>query len=411
MNHYLLFIITFILFEYLLNFYSTYLNMHYLKLTIPKQFIGFYNKKKYTDSQKYTIDSASFQLIVSTLNIIITIIFIVCGGFNYLDIAIRKSNIENEIVLGIVYCIVLISINFILSIPSSYYSTFKIEQKYEFNKSTKKLFFLDQIKMFFISILMTTIIMFFIFYFFEAFNNKAWIYSWIILSVFIIIAPILYINWIAPIFNNFTKIEEGTLKNEIYKLAKKTNFPIKEIYIVDGSKRSSHSNAYFAGFGKNKRIVLFDTLLSNHTNKEIVAIVAHEIGHYKKKHILYSTIISILSFGLMFLCLSFFMNNPLLFKAFKMNNISIYASIVFFIILYSPISLILGILMNYISRRNEYEADEFSIYATNDKNSLILALKNLSVSNLSNLTPHPFYVFLNYTHPPILSRIKAIEKL
>ena len=217
-------------------------------------------------------------------------------------------------------------------------------------------------------------------------GKYAWMYSWVIISFFIILIPIIYVNWIAPLFNEFTKLKEGELKDEIDEYALKVQFPLKEIFIVDGSKRSSHSNAYFTGFGKNKRIVLYDTLLKNHSTNEIISIIAHEVGHYKKKHIIINTIISIAMTGIMLFCLSFFIDNLYLFQAFQMQNISTYAGIVFFSILYSPINFLLSIFMNYFSRLNEYEADKYAVETTGDRSNLILALKNLSISNLSNLT-------------------------
>ena len=410
MNIYLIFILAFLIFEYVINTYSKYLNINSLKLDIPNSFIDFYDKKKYKSSQKYTIDNSKFSLVVSTINLLITIIFIITGGFNYIDHYLRQIIVSNEIVLGLLYFGILLLLNTSLSIPISYYSTFYIEQKYGFNKSSKRLFLIDQIKGLFITILFGSVILFFIFYFFTLFKSNAWIYSWILISIFIVFMPTIYINWIAPLFNEFTKLNDGDLKDKINEYSNKVDFPLKEIFIVDGSKRSSHSNAYFTGFGRNKRIVLFDTLIEKHSDDEIISIIAHEVGHYKKKHILFNTIISIISIGIMMYWLSFFIDNVLLFKAFKMENLSIYAGILFFSILYSPISLILGIAMNYFSRLNEYEADKYSILTINNKENLILALKNLSLSNLSNLTPHPFYVFLNYSHPPVLKRIEAIEK-
>ena len=410
MNLYLLFILSFLIFEYLLDTYSKYLNVYSLRLALPDEFVGFYDSEKYKCSQKYTIDNSKFNLAVSSINVFITITFILIGGFNYLDIFLRKIIINNEIILGLSYFVILIILNTIISLPISFYSTFYIEEKYGFNKSSKKLFFIDQIKGLIISIFLGSIILFMILNFFMFFGKNAWIYSWIIMSIFIISMPIIYVNWIAPLFNEFTKLGDGELKNQINKYSTKVEFPLKEIFVIDGSKRSSHSNAYFTGFGKNKRIVLFDTLLDKHSNKEIVSIIAHEVGHYKKKHIFYNTIISILMIGIMLFCLSLFIDNNYLFQAFQMQHVSIYAGIIFFSILYSPINFILGIIMNYFSRMNEFQADKYSIETTKDKNNLILALKNLSISNLSNLTPHKFYVWLNYSHPPVLNRIEAIKK-
>ena len=410
MNLYLLFILSFLIFEYLLDTYSKYLNIYSLKLEIPKEFVGIYDSIKYKNSQEYTIDNSKFNLVVSSINVLITFIFILIGGFNYLDLFLRKIIINNEIILGLSYFGILIFLNTIISLPVSYYSTFYIEEKYGFNKSTKKLFFIDQIKGLIISIIIGSIILSLILSFFMLLGKYAWMYSWVIISFFIILIPIIYVNWIAPLFNEFTKLKEGELKDEIDEYALKVQFPLKEIFIVDGSKRSSHSNAYFTGFGKNKRIVLYDTLLKNHSTNEIISIIAHEVGHYKKKHIIINTIMSIVTTGIMLFCLSFFIDNLYLFQAFQMQYISTYAGIVFFSILYSPINFLLSIFMNYFSRLNEYEADKYAVETIGDRSNLILALKNLSISNLSNLTPHKFYVWLNYSHPPVLHRIKAITK-
>ena len=410
MNLYLLFILSFLIFEYLLDTYSKYLNIYSLKLEIPEEFVGIYDSIKYKNSQEYTIDNSKFNLVVSSINVLITFIFILIGGFNYLDLFLRKIIINNEIILGLSYFGILIFLNTIISLPVSYYSTFYIEEKYGFNKSTKKLFFIDQIKGLIISIIIGSIILSLILSFFMLLGKYAWMYSWVIISFFIILIPIIYVNWIAPLFNEFTKLKEGELKDEIDEYALKVQFPLKEIFIVDGSKRSSHSNAYFTGFGKNKRIVLYDTLLKNHSTNEIISIIAHEVGHYKKKHIIINTIMSIVTTGIMLFCLSFFIDNLYLFQAFQMQYISTYAGIVFFSILYSPINFLLSIFMNYFSRLNEYEADKYAVETIGDRSNLILALKNLSISNLSNLTPHKFYVWLNYSHPPVLHRIKAIIK-
>ena len=253
--------------------------------------------------------------------------------------------------------------------------------------------------------------MFSILSFFYYFETYGWLMVWIFLTIFSIIIQPIFIHFIAPMFNKFSPLNDGELKSAITKYSKKINFPISRIDVMDGSKRSNHSNAYFTGFGKSKRIALFDTLINNHSTEEIVSVVAHEAGHYKKKHIVTNTVISIFSIGIMFYLLEFFIKNQLLFDAFKMDYISNYAGIVFFSILYSPINVFLSIVLNAHSRKNEFDADKYSVETIDDKKNLILALKNLSVSNLSNLNPHPFYVFLNYSHPPILKRIEAIQNL
>ena len=180
---------------------------------------------------------------------------------------------------------------------------------------------------------------------------------------------------------------------------------------MDGSKRSSKSNAFFTGFGNNKRIALFDTLINKHTTAEMVAILAHEIGHYKKKHILQGTVISILHAGALFFLLSLFLGSPGLYEAFYMRQESVYAGLLFFGLLYTPIELVLSVVMQALSRKNEYEADRFAAETIDNPNNLLDTLKKLSSTNLSNLTPHPFYVLLNYSHPPLLQRLKAIQDI
>jgi STE24 endopeptidase len=214
-----------------------------------------------------------------------------------------------------------------------------------------------------------------------------------------------------PLFNKFIPLEEGELKEAILSYTKSTQFPLRGIFVMDGSKRSSKSNAFFTGFGKNKRVVLFDTLISKHTDGELVSVLAHEVGHFKKKHILKNIIISILHMGLVFYLLSLFLSHGGLFDAFYMNHLSVYAGLIFFSMLYSPIEMILSIVMQIFSRKNEYEADRFATETTENAENMINALKKLSRDNLSNLTPHPVYVFLNYSHPPVLERIEAIRRL
>jgi STE24 endopeptidase len=217
-------------------------------------------------------------------------------------------------------------------------------------------------------------------------------------------------TWIMPLFNKFTPLEEGELRESIFSYARSVNFSLENLFVMDGSKRSTKSNAFFTGFGKHKRIALFDTLIEKHSVAELVSILAHEIGHYKKKHILQSMAISILHSGLMFFLLSIFISHKGLFDAFYMEQMSIYAGLIFFGMLYSPLELLLSIFLQIFSRKNEYEADRFAVETTDTPETMVNALKTLSVHNLSNLTPHPFYVFLNYSHPPVLERIQALRQ-
>ena len=293
--------------------------------------------------------------------------------------------------------------------PFVIYSIFFIEEKYGFNKTTPTIFILDKIKGLIITLLFGSVLIGSILCFFEIYGNIAWKYAWGVMTFFIVVMPPLDINGIEHIFNKFTPRGSGELRDLREEYATRVQFPLKESYVMDGSKRSSHSNAYFIGFGKNKRIVLYDTLLDKHSHQEIIAILAHEVGHYKKKHTIMNLAMSILLTGFMLYLLSFFINNKGLFDAFQMKNISNYAGIIFFSLLYTPINLFFGILMNYISRKNEFEADAYSKETNSNAESLILGLKNLTTANLGNLTPHKLSVWLNYSHPPILERIRALK--
>ncbi len=296
-----------------------------------------------------------------------------------------------------------------MSLPFSVYSTFVIEEKYGFNKTTPKTFVLDILKGWLLGVVIGAPVFSAVLWFFGQTGPMAWAYCWgalTVIQIFLMfIAPVV----IMPIFNKFIPLEDRELKEAIEEYAKKQDFKMKGVFSMDGSKRSTKSNAFFTGFGRFRRIVLFDTLISKHTTEELVSILAHEMGHYKKKHILKSMIISILSTGLMFYILSIFMNNSGLFMAFQMEHVSIYASLFFFGFLYAPIEMVLSIFGNMLSRRHEYEADAWAVRTYRRPQSMIAALKKLSVDNLSNLTPHPLKVFLSYSHPPVLERIRAIQ--
>jgi STE24 endopeptidase len=284
-----------------------------------------------------------------------------------------------------------------------------IEERFGFNKTTVITFIMDLVKSLFIGVLIGGPLLAGLLYFFNAAGAMAWIYAWAATTLFTLIIQFIAPTWIMPLFNKFTPLDDGELKELIISYADKVKFPLKGIFVMDGSKRSKKSNAFFTGFGKNKRIVLFDTLIEKHTPHELVSVLAHEVGHYKKKHILKSIIISILHMGLMFFLLSVFLGHEGLFKAFYMDNMSVYAGLIFFGMLYTPIEMILSLIMQIFSRKNEYEADRFAAETTGGSENMISALKKLSRDNLSNLTPHPFYVFLNYSHPPVLKRIEAIK--
>ncbi len=408
MNIYLVVILSVLIINYTLNMISEILNLKNLGPDLPSEFKGFYKPEKYRNSQEYLRITTRFEMISSTLMVLITILFILYGGFNLYDGFARGFGFA-ETATGLIFigCI-LFSLN-LLDIPFSIYRTFVIEEKYGFNRTTIRTFITDIFKTWLLTAIIGSMVLSMILWFFNKSGSLAWIYCWLAVTMFQIffmfIAPVL----IMPLFNKFIPLEPGELKTALENYTEKQNFKIKGVFTMDGSKRSSKSNAFFTGFGRFRRIVLFDTLIEKHSTEELVSITAHEIGHYKKKHILKHLIVSICSSGIMFYLMSFFINNRGLFDAFKMEHTSIYASLLFFGFLYAPFEMILGIFSNMFSRKNEFEADAYAISTYPVTGALITALKKLSIENLSNLTPHPFKVFLSYSHPPVLDRIRRMK--
>jgi len=246
-------------------------------------------------------------------------------------------------------------------------------------------------------------------WFFEKTGDWAWVYSCIFTTLFVAVVQFIAPRWLMPMFNKFTPLPDGDLKRAISEYANSVNFGFLDIFVIDASKRSNKANAFFTGFGRNKRIALFDTLVEQQTVPEVVSVLAHEIGHYQKKHVQIMLAVSILQTAFTFFLLSVFLKSRGLFDAFYMDQSSIYSGFVFFGLLYEPISFLLSVLFNVLSRRHEFQADQFSVLTLKDCENLISALKKLSLKNLSNLTPHPLFVFLNYSHPPLMKRIEAMR--
>ena len=408
MNGYLIFILTLLLFNWLLSLVVETLNVRHLSTTIPSEFVGIYDDAKYAKSQRYLKDNTRFDQLQSAFMLPLIIAFILLGGFSWIN-NIAQAVSHHMILQGLVFGGILMLLGQIISLPFSIYSTFVIEEKYGFNKTTAKTFVIDLIKGLLLSVLIGAPIFALVIWIFDAVPN-AWLWAWGALSVIqlfiLFIAPVV----ILPLFNKFTPLEEGELRTAIEKFAADQKYTLSGIFKIDGSKRSTKSNAYFTGFGKTKRIALFDTLIENHSTDELVGVLAHEIGHCKRGHITKGIIISLLSSLLMFFILSIFITKPELYAAFGIENTPPYAGLIFFGFLYAPISMILGLLGNILSRKHEFEADAFAAETTKTPENLIAALKKLSVDNLSNLTPHPLKVFLEYSHPPVLLRIQALQQ-
>ena len=407
---YLTIIIAFLLLSFTISSISDYLNTKNLTNTLPDEFVGYYDEEKYKKSQNYLKDRTKFSFISSTTSLIISIIFILLGGFNYVDLFARQFGF-GEIVTGLIFVVVLYLLLQIIQIPFSAYSTFVIEEKYGFNKTKIKTFVSDIIKSLILTLIIGLPIFAVVIIFFIKYGPFAWIYASITVILFELLITFIAPVFIMPLFNKYVPLEDGELKTELEQYAKEQNFKMKGLYKMDGSKRSTKTNAFFTGFGKFRRIVLFDTLIAKHTTQELVSVLAHEMGHYKKGHILKFMIMSFINTIIIFFLLSLFIGNKELFAAFKMEHISVYGALIFFGFLYTPISMFLSVIQNVISRKYEYEADKYSVTTYKNPKAMIEALKKLSVDNLSNLTPHKMKVFMEYSHPPVLDRIKAIRNI
>jgi STE24 endopeptidase len=410
MNIYTFIILSTLIIDFVLNLWADLLNMKTIRSDLPEEFKGIYSAEVYRKSQEYTRVYTRFGFFNSSLSLAVTLLFWFAGGFNFLDKIVLGWKLS-PILTGLAYTGILMLFRTLFSLPFSIYATFVIEERFGFNKTMPTTFIADLLKVFALAVLLGGPLLAGLLAFFEYSANYAWIYCWIATSLFILFIHFIAPTWIMPLFNKFKPLEEDDLKKNIINYTRLVQFPISDVFIIDGSRRSIKSNAFFTGFGKKKRIALYDTLVEKHSIPELVAILAHEIGHYKKKHITYGMIINILHTGIMFFLLSVFISHEGLFKAFYMEQISIYAGFIFFGMLYSPIELLLSIFMNMYSRKNEYQADRFVSETIENPETIVNALKTLSVNNLSNLRPHPFYVFLNYSHPPILERIKKLRSL
>jgi STE24 endopeptidase len=408
-NTFAIIILAALVLDFSLKLVSDLLNLKSLKLELPFVLQGIYNQEDYRKSQEYLRTTTRFGLVDSSFTLLILLAFWFSGGFNWFDQVVTGWNFV-PVVTGLRYIGILLFAYSLIKLPFDIYSTFVIEERFGFNKTTRRTFLLDMLKGFILALLLGGLLLAGILALFQYVGIYAWVYCWAAVVIFSLAMQYVAPTWIMPLFNKYTPMAEGELKEAILKYTGSVNFPIKNIFVMDGSKRSSKSNAFFTGFGRNKRIALFDTLIAQHSVPEMVAVLAHEVGHYKKKHILQGMIISIVHTGVLFFLLSLFLTSPGLYQAFGIGYQPIYAGLLFFGLLYTPIELVLSVVMQMLSRKNEYEADRFAAETIDEPNNLIVALKKLSATNLSNLTPHPFYVFLNYSHPPLLQRIQAIQK-
>ena len=401
------FIITgLVIFNYLFSNILDYINHKYWKDDIPNELKDFYEKEKYKKAKDYSISKNKIGFLSSTLSFLLVFSLLVFNGYGIINDLV--SSFESSYIKSGLFFLTLFLINTLISLPFSYYNTFVIEEKFGFNKTTKTTFFLDIIKSSVLSILIGGALLFLALYLYDKINQGFWLWLWIGLSILMIFINMFYADLIVPIFNKLTPLEDGELRNKIEDYSKKVGYLLKNIYVIDGSKRSTKANAFFSGLGPRKTIALYDTLIEKHTENELVAVLAHEVGHFKKKHIFSGLVFSIIQIGIMTFFFELCLSLPEISLALGGSDISFHLGLIGFSIVFSPISMLSGILMNYISRKNEFEADAYAKQTFNGED-LALALKKLSVDSLSNIYPHPLYVFFHYSHPPLIKRLRALN--
>jgi len=405
-NSLFILLISIIIFNFIKDSFLDYLNSKHFKNKIPKIISDVYNKSKYLKSQEYKKTQYEFSKFSRIFSLITILLFFYLDGFLIIDNLLRNY-FESSILISLFFFGIIFFASEILNFPFSIYFTFVIEEKYGFNKTNLKTFITDKLKSWGLTILFGGGILSFIIFQFEMIGNKFWIIAWIFISGLSIIINGLYAQIIVPLFNKQSKLEEGELRTEIEKYAKKVGFDLSNIFVIDGSRRSTKANAYFSGFGKQKRVTLYDTLINKLTNSQIVAVIAHEIGHYKKNHIIFNLLFSFIQTGIMLYVLSLFVYQPVFSEALGISNHSFHIGLIAFSILYNPISEIFSLIFNLFSRKFEYQADEYA-KKTFDGKYLIEALKTLSKDSLSNLTPHPKYVWWHYSHPTLFERITRL---
>ena len=409
-------IISLVIFNYLFSNLLDYINHRNWKDEIPNELKDFYDKEKYKKAKNYALSKNKISLFSSSLSFLLVISLIVFNGYGIIDQFVSSNlskffeslQISSNFIQSGIFFLILFILNSFISIPFSYYNTFVIEEKFGFNKTTKLTFFIDIIKSTLLSFFIGGILLFLALYLYENLNDGFWLWLWIGLSLLMILINMFYADLIVPIFNKLTPLDDGELRNKIEKYSKDVGYLLKNIYVIDGSKRSTKANAFFSGLGPRKTIALYDTLIEKHTENELVAVLAHEVGHFKKKHIFSGLIMSIIQIGIMSFFFELCLKLPEISIALGGLESSFHLGLVGFSIIFSPISILSGIIMNYNSRKNEFEADAYAKETFNGED-LSLALKKLSVDSLSNIYPHPLYVFFHYSHPPLIQRLRALN--
>ena len=394
--------------EYAIVMLADLLNLRALQPSPPVEFTGLYDSERYERSQAYTRQLTRFTWIPTTLDLALLLAFWFAGGFELLDQVVRSFGL-GPIVEGTIYIGVLIVAQAVVSLPFRWYSTFVIEDRFGFNTTTRATFAVDQLKGLLLLVVLGGPLLAAVLWFFDRTGDAAWLWCFGVTTAFLVGLQFVAPTWVMPLFNKFQPLGDGQLKRAVLAYTRRVGFPLEDVFVIDGSKRSTKANAFLTGFGKRKRIALFDTLIEQHSTDEVVAMVAHEIGHFKKKHILKELALGIAQVGVIFFLLSLVLRDAGLFEAFHVSRPSTYVGLVLFGIAYTPIGLVLSFAVQAHSRRNEFEADAFARETTGRGEVLARALEKLSAQSLSNLTPHPFYVKLHHSHPPLADRVSALR--
>ncbi len=409
MNLILLFVLTVLLAVHLLQCWAEMQNLKSLRPDLPAELADVHDQKTYRTSQEYTRAKTRLELISSNLSLAALFIFILAGGLPWLDETVRSLGLH-PVLTGLVFLGLLGLAADILALPFQLYSTFALEERFGFNRMSLTTFIQDKLKGIVLAVLIGGPCLAGVILFLSAYPAWGWVLAWAGLTAVMIGLQYIAPTWILPLFNTFTPLEDGELKNKILDYTRQNGVTVQDISVMDGSKRSAKSNAFFTGFGRKKKIALFDTLIDKHTPNELVAVLAHEVGHWKLHHILKGLVFSIVKIGIIFCLLAVVIRYKPLFTAFGLEQVSVHAGLFLFLLVYTPVSLILSVCTNYISRHHEFQADAFAARTTGQPESLLQALKKLSKDNLSNLTPHPLKIILEYSHPPVIERINALQR-
>ncbi len=402
-------IVVFLCLDFVLERVLESLNSKHMSPVLPDSLKGIYEEKEYSRFQSYKRENGRLDSWSSGVGFVVMIVFLVAGGFGWYNSWV-VSLTDSVVWQTILFVVGLSVVSSVLDIPFDYYATFRIEEKYGFNKTTRRVYWLDTVKELFLSLVLGGVLLALVVWFYTWAGTYFWLYAWGAVTLFSVFMAMFYSQLIVPLFNKQTPLQEGSLRDKIQAFAGKVGFKLDNIYVIDGSKRSTKANAYFTGLGPKKRVVLYDTLIDELTEEEIVAVLAHEVGHYKKRHTLRSMVVSVIQMGVLFWLFSLCVNNVALSEALGGDRAYFQMGLIAFAILYSPVNLILGVGMNVWSRSNEYEADAFAArYYKGDY--LVSGLKKISVKSLSNLTPHPLYEYIYYSHPSLLKRIDAIKRI